>query len=327
MKRFLVSIIFLLIGAFLLAWVIDFVGWEQVKAAFRQFSGPDGLAILALTFLGIIFATLRWREIIKSQGYIFPVKKLLRPILIARAIDYLAPTIPFGGTIFQGYILKEKFGLPWKTSISTALADQILEITSRLIFIFFGLIFFLVTIGFPPLNLALILGICLFASSIPVFFFYFKSHRRESLIKIFFKRRSRLLEAEDEFFNFLNIKNFVFWKSLMFSVLHEGVFFLRSFLLILFLGGKFLSFFSALSIFAFSTLIQLVPIPAALGSHEIVQTFVFNSLGLGKNMATAFTMIIRGADLIFAFLGIFLILGLGVKLSLNFNQKEENTKK
>ena len=70
----------------------------------------------------------------------------------------------------------------------------------------------------------------------------------------------------------------------------------------------------ALSILSFSTLVQLLPIPAVLGSHEIVQVFVFSSMGLGANVGTAFTMIIRVADLTLAFIGIFIIFNFGLAL-------------
>ncbi len=71
---------------------------------------------------------------------------------------------------------------------------------------------------------------------------------------------------------------------------------------------------SALSILGFTYLAVMIPIPAALGSHEVIQTFAFNSLNLGAATATAFTMIIRGAELIVAFAGIIILFRLGIFL-------------
>ena len=85
----------------------------------------------------------------------------------------------------------------------------------------------------------------------------------------------------------------------------------RTWLLILFLG-KEISGLPVFSILGFTYLAVMVPIPTALGSHEAIQTFAFNSLGLGLPTATAFTMIIRGAELLIALVGVIILLRLGV---------------
>jgi uncharacterized membrane protein YbhN (UPF0104 family) len=55
----------------------------------------------------------------------------------------------------------------------------------------------------------------------------------------------------------------------------------------------------------------MIPIPTSLGSHEAIQTFAFNALGLGASSATAFTMIIRAAELLLALVGIIFFFRLG----------------
>ena len=87
----------------------------------------------------------------------------------------------------------------------------------------------------------------------------------------------------------------------------------RVWFLIIFLG-KEISTLSALSILGFTYLAVMIPIPTALGSHEAIQTFAFNSLGLGVSTATAFTMIIRGAELIIALTGVAILFQLGIIL-------------
>ena len=90
----------------------------------------------------------------------------------------------------------------------------------------------------------------------------------------------------------------------------------RTWLLIIFLG-KSLGALPALSILGFTYLAAMIPIPTALGSHEAIQTFAFNSLGLGASTATAFTMIIRGAELLIALAGVTILLRLGISLLKN----------
>ena len=87
----------------------------------------------------------------------------------------------------------------------------------------------------------------------------------------------------------------------------------RAWLLISFLGRS-VGTLPVLSILGFNYLAMMIPIPTALGSHEAIQTFAFNSLRLGASTATAFTMIIRGAELIIALTGVAILFQLGIIL-------------
>jgi len=315
MKRILFLLTSLSLGVVLFIFVVRFIGWNNFILAFQSFTGVNGLAVLGLTFLMILVAVLRWQQIIESQGCQISITALIKPFLVAHSVNYLMPTVPFGSEIVRGYILKEKTNFPGNIAISSAFIDRILEITAHVIMAFLGIIYFLLKIGMPPRNLAIILGGGLLLALMPISLFYFKSLKRESLVKFFIKKSERniILNVEEEIFDFFNVKKMFFWKGLIMAFLKDIVSLLRTFFVIVFLG-KSLSFFSAFSIFSFSTLAQFFPIPAALGSLEIIQIFVFGKLGLRAGTATAFTMIVRGAELFFAFLGLFVFFSFGVKL-------------
>jgi uncharacterized membrane protein YbhN (UPF0104 family) len=302
MKRILFLLASLSFGIILFIFVVRFIGWNNFILAFQSFTGVNGLAILGLTFLMMLVAILKWQQIIESQGCQISITALIRPFLVAHSVNYLMPTVPFGSEIVRGYI-------------SSAFVDRILEITAHVIMAFFGIIYFLLKIGMPPRNLAIILGGGFLLALIPMSLFYFKSFKKESLVKFFIKKsgRSIILNVEEEIFNFFNVKKIFFWRGLIMAFLRDIISLLRTFFVIVFLG-KSLGFFSTFSIFSFSTLAQFFPIPAALGSLEIVQIFVFGKLGLGAGTATAFTMIVRGAELFFAFLGLFVFFSFGVEL-------------
>ena len=72
-----------------------------------------------------------------------------------------------------------------------------------------------------------------------------------------------------------------------------------------------------LSILGFNYLAVIIPIPTALGSHEAIQSFAFNAFGLGASAATAFTMIIRGAEVLVALLGALFLFKLGIEVIKN----------
>ena len=96
---------------------------------------------------------------------------------------------------------------------------------------------------------------------------------------------------------------------------------LRTWILIIFLSKK-IDILSALSVLGFTYLAAMIPLPAALGSHESIQTFAFNSLGLASSTAAAFTMIIRGAELLLAFLVLAMLFKVGVSFIKNLLFKD-----
>lgn len=320
MRRVLLFFVSLFIGIGLLIGVVRFIGWAEIKTAFLIFTGWHGMVILLLTALMLFLGMWKWKVILKSQGYDLSHQELVGPYLAGFSLIYLFPMVVFGGEIFKGYILKEKFSVPWKNGITSIIIDKILEITSFLITIFAGLAFFLLKIGLPPKNLGIILGGVLLIISAAISFFYFKISKRESMVKIIAKLfnhkkllNGEILEAEREIFTFFKRKKKALWQASVLAFFRVAVTWLRCWVLILFLGEA-VGPLPALSVLGFYYFVFMIPIPMALGSHELIQLFSFTALGLGTSLAPAFTMIQRGAELILALLGIAIFFKLGMGL-------------
>lgn len=324
MKKVLLLLISFLIGVGLLIWIGKIVGWQEIKNAFLVFTGWQGGGILGLTILIVLVGTWRWREILKGIGVKLAFGDLWRIYLASFSIRYLAPIIIVGAEIFQGYILKERHSVPWSKGMASVIIDRILEWTANLAVVFFGTLFFLLTIGLPPMKLGIIFGGVFLLFAAVIIFFYFKSFKRESMVKFFVRsNQNQLLEIEKEIFKFFRPKKLLMWKVFLLSFFRATIMFSRTWLLIIFLG-KSIGALPALSILGFTYLAAMIPIPTALGSHEAIQTFAFNSLGLGASTATAFTMIIRGAELIVALAGIIILFRLGTILIKNTIFKKLN---
>jgi len=187
--------------------------------------------------------------------------------------------------------------------------------------IFFGTLFFICKVGRPSGNLVKIFGGAFLFLTFGIFFFYLKTFKKESIAKTFFKifnhrMDSKPLEIEKEIFDFFKLKQITTWKSFGLAFLRVILTYFRTLLLIIFLGEK-ISFLPVLSILGFSYLATMFPIPTSLGSHEAIQVFAFNSLGLSSSIAAAFTMIIRGAELIIAFAGLVILFRSGISLFKN----------
>ncbi len=320
-RKLLLFLIPLLVGAGLFYWVTKTVGWQAIGNSFLVFTGWHGLVILVLTGLTALLGTWIWQQVLKGMGANVSFRKLWQAYVAGFAIRYLMPMVIIGSEVFQGHILREIDSVTWEKSMASVIVDRVLELTASVVVIFFGLTYFLLKIGLPPVNLALIFGGLLVLLTGLIGFFYFKSFRRESMAKAIgriFKSDldTEPLQIEKEIFSFFKIRNMLMWKSLVLSFLRVGMMWFRTWFLVLFLG-KSLAALPALSILGFYSLITMVPIPADLGSHEAIQAFAFSSLGMPASAGTAFALVVRAAELLLSLLGIIILFRLGFALLKN----------
>ena len=325
MKKIAALFISFFIGIALFLWVLDKIGIEALKAAFAPFSLWQGLVILAVSLLMALCGTWKWKEILKGEGEEISMRDLIKPYLAGFSVMFLASIMVFVGEVFRAYSLKEKNSIPWSKGMASVIIDRVFEWTSNLTIVLFGMLFFLFNIGLPPENLAIIFGITFLAFVLVIAYFYIKVFKKESLIEVVMDliggRKLRedhsFFEIEKEMFAFFKLENSHMWKSLALSYLRAAIMFLRVWLLIIFLG-KSAGFLAVLSILGFSYLAAMTPIPTSLGSHEALQAFSFEAFGLGLPASTAFTMIMRGADVIIALAGIAVLFHLSFQMINNF---------
>jgi uncharacterized protein (TIRG00374 family) len=319
MKKLPIFLLSFLVGILLFWAVIRFVGWQEIKKSILVFTGWQGLLILFLTFVWILIDNWKWKEILKGEGIDISFFSIVRPGLIGFSLMYLAPTFILGGEIFRGYILKKNHSLSWAKGMASVFLDRILDWTTNLLVVFFGMSFFLLKISLLPKKLGIILGSVFLFWLIGIAFFYAMVFKRESIARFVLRfinykgQSNEPLEIEKEIFNFFKLKSTQFRKALGLAFLGESVMLLRIWFLISFLG-KNISFFVALAISGFYYLATIIPIPASLGVQDVLQVFAFKALGLGANFGIAFTLIIRAAEVIVALVGVGLVPGLGLKL-------------
>lgn len=329
MKKVLFFSVSLFIGTGLLVWIIRFVGWEEIESSFKFFSPWAGAAILFLTILANLTRAWRWKTILRDQGYDIPVFRTLEYYLSGNAIGFFMPMVIFGGEIFRGYDLKEKYAMPWSKSIASVVIDRISEFTIYAVVTILGIAFFIANANIPSYKTGITVFSGFFLIIASIGFFYFKSFKKESIIRFFLKKfnaknsdgAETAIETEKEIFRYFKPKKKIMWQGFGLSFLLELILLTRTFLLILFLG-KNISIFSAVSVVAFSSLALVLPIPAALGSHDAVQSFVFTALGLGAGTGAAFVLVIRGAELIAAMIGLFFFFKFGVQFLQSFLLKK-----
>jgi len=320
MKKIIFFLIPLFIGIGIFIWIIKITGWNQIVKLFFTFTGWSGLIILGLTFLVVLTGIWKWRVILRSQGVKLPFKKLMTSYLGCFALTYLAPATFFAGETFRSYYIKQKEqNLSWEKTISSIFLDKIMDFSVMLVSVIVGVLYFLFKIGLPPKNLSIILGAILILFTAAILFFYLKCYKKQSIVKFVLnivgiknlKEDHIALGVEKEIFEFFH-RRIYFTEVVLLALLRNVFLWARHFSLIVFLGGS-VGILGSLSALGFTYLVSLIPIPALLGSHEAIQTFVFLKLGMTESMGTAFAMLLRSADLIISFLGIIILCRFGYK--------------
>jgi len=316
MRKLLAFVVFLVVGIILFSSVVQAVGWSEVWSGIQEFWGGKGVLLLVLTLLMLFLGVVRWREILRYQGYQVPFSSLLKQYFGGFSLSFFFPMVFFGSELFRSYALREFHQIPLPRALVSVAVERFLEATAYLLFLGVGITFLLVSksVLIPPFFWWILVGVGVLAAILS--FFYFKSHRKESIVRIFFprlKETNGFLEMEKELLRFFNLGNRAFWEGLFLSFAKVSFSLLRTIVLIGFLG-KFVGFLPAVTITGFSFLSLLIPIPGQLGSHEALQVLVFQSLGLKGHTGAAFAFLVRAAEFVVAFGGLILFLRLGISL-------------
>ena len=310
-----------ILGLVIFLWLGKSIGWEEIGKAFAVFTGWQGLVIILLSFLIAAIGNWRWKEILKDSGINIPFNNLFKIYLGGYSMMYLMPILIWGGEAFRVYGVTKESDVSWKKTFASVIIERILEWTVNIIVIFLGLAFFLYNVYLPPKELLIVFGISLlfFVSMISIF--YIKALGKKSIVRAVVRRFWKKEVSDDN--GFITVENEVYnyfqWgksfnKGFALSILRALVMQLRVWILIIFLG-EMIGFFPSISILGFTYLSSMIPIPTSLGSHEAIQFFSFSSLGLLGSISTAFTMILRAAEIIVSSVGMAFLLGTGFKLA------------
>lgn len=281
----------------------------------------QALAILFLTLLIALIHIWRWHYIFEGRGQKFGLKELAGLWLAGFAISYLTPIALMGGEAFMALALRKKFSLSWQRSIASVLVLKILNLSIILIFMIFGLLAFLVLVGLPSHKVTLLSSLIVFGLGTILILFYYRAFREKTLFARFLKKfegkiplnSQAVLETERKVFALLRPSNRVLSQHLLLALLANFLNIFRFWLIILFLTGITLDIFQSLAVFSFVNMAYIVPLPATLGSLEASQAYAFASLGLGPEAGTAFSLVLRGAELCLTIVGLFFVLRIWFK--------------
>lgn len=310
LRKILIFVISIVAGLALLFGVVHTVGWEEIIQSFFVFRWWQAFVIVGITLLRATLAIWKYKEILRADDLEVPFQKIVPSFFAGFPLMFFAPEFLMSGDFLRGYALQKVEDLPWRKTIGAVVVDRLLDWGVSLTTIFLGVFIFLYKIGLPPFNVSIIIGITLLVMGLGLFFLYFKNIKEESILKLFGVEEGRAVEVEEEVHTIFQ-SGWRGWTTILVPSLLIGITrLMRIWLLAIFLGEA-IGIITSLPLLAFFYLGAAVPIPASLGVHETIQSFGFSQLGLNVGTATAFSMILRGAELVLALLGSIALVKIG----------------
>ena len=314
MKRLGLFIIFLIGGGILFSWIITHVGWEEILRIALEFSPEKWLLILFLSVLMMVLGVVRWRGILQSKHEHISFWAAFRLYLAGYSLIFFAPMVVLGGETFRAYALKESTTISFSKSFSSVIIERILELTAHFFVVVLGLLIVALQSSAEESRFFLWIVFLVGIFGIAIFVFYVRSLWGRGFLSLFIRNTGgNLKEAEKEIIDFFRWRNPGFRQGLLLSILRNSIALLRTWLLVFFLTGSW-NVLHALSILGFYYLALLVPTPASLGSHDVLQVFAFQAFGFSASLGAAFVLIIRTAEFLIALVGIFFLFIAGIKI-------------
>jgi uncharacterized protein (TIRG00374 family) len=319
MKKALFIVSSLLIGVLLFAVALQQVGWEQIKAALYVFPREAIILIFAINFLAMfVVGSWRWLVILRAQGCPADFWTVVRIKLAGFALSYITPSAFLFGEPIRAYMIKEEKKCSWEKSFASVIVDQTILFAALLVAMIVGFIFLAEHFS---LSCGIVGGfLLLFVFSLLAFY-------------LFYRRIVNRGKDEEGFFTYLILKTHLnrlgFIRNNLESIENTErvmeTFFKeekKSSALVILLGfleaaldvsvvffacyylGHVITALESVAIFSFLTFASLIPIPGALGSFEVMLTFVFDLFGFGKENGLAFSLIYRLVNISFCGLGL-----------------------
>lgn len=324
MKKIIILLAFLVLGIILFAVAIEKIGIGNLLAIILTLAWWKVLAIIGITLLVVLVSVIRWKVIIRGLGIEVKWRKIISAWIVGTTFSYLTPVVFFGGEPLRAYFLKNNSEIPWSKNIASIVSDKVLELMTNLVIMILGISFLFSRVAIPFeikfITILIIAGLLGMGC-----FFLYKTFKKKGFFSSIFKSlgidrfkkikkmKGGIEETENEIsYFFKNCK-----KALVISVilsLVKGVLMVvRYWVIILSLGG-IIGFSQTLAITGTTFLIYFLPIPAALGIHEVSQAFIFELFGLGMGLGIASSITLRGTELFIALAGIviFVFFGWGI---------------
>ncbi|HEX9722572.1 MAG TPA: lysylphosphatidylglycerol synthase transmembrane domain-containing protein [Candidatus Paceibacterota bacterium] len=317
MKRIFLGTAAFMGGVVLFGVLISYIGWHEVWASLQTLSFLSIAVLFTTTAVFLALGVFRWQYILKSQGYSLGFLQLWKSFLSGFSLLFFVPIIPFANEVFRGSVLRDKYNIPFSRGMASVVIEHILELTSTVVTVVAGGVIFLSmsNVSYSVKTFAVILFVTVWFAAASVL--YIRIFQKKTIVGFLGRKKGNVQEVEQEVFAFFRLDNRYFWQGVSLSFL-RNISALARVVAMLFFFGKGIALVPGITILGFYYLAILVPVPAALGSHDALQAAGFAVFGFGAGTGAAFALAIRAAEIAFAGAGLIYLVHHGVHMLGNF---------
>ncbi len=314
MKKIKSQLLSAILGIIIVIFLFWYIKIEEIIKAFSYFSFDKLILFIIVSITMMLLHTLRWSIILKSQGCKIPFPKLIVYKLAGFGVSYVTPSAHMGGEPVRAYLLSHNHNIEFKKSLSSVIIDKSLDLSLNGFFACISILIILVNFTVPK-NTATIMIFGFFAMAAAIYSFYHLTITEKGFFTTCFrllrlnkwkptKKYEKDIKAmELHLIQFFKYNKKGFRNAFLIFILIWILMFVEYKLALLLLGYD-ASFAAIFIVFSLVGLAYIIPVPAALGALEFGQSSASAILGVSKGVGLALSIVIRGRDMIWVFLGL-----------------------
>jgi len=310
-----------LLGAGLLAFILERVGWREVLGTIFRLGLFGALALSLSVALAFSCSAASWRTMLRAYGITPGWGALLRIKLGGFAVSYLTPLSSLGGEPVSIYLMARETGAPPMRVAATLIVAKFLEGLSLVGLIYLGSLYLFWSGDFPKARSLLIAGNAILGVLLLLGLINFAGRRlwvSRFLSRLIPQARARTLvlrvrEVEKEVSEAFRLHLRATLSALAMSMLGMGAIYLRPWIFFYFSQGMGLTAAELAAIFGLYVVLATFfwITPAGLGVIEGGMIGIFQLINLTAEGAVAYTLAVKGLEITAAALGVISLLKLG----------------
>jgi len=314
MRKIKSQILTAIIGVIIVIFLFWYIKVEEIVRAFSYFSFNKLILFIIVSIIMMLLHTLRWSIILKSQGCKVPFFKLFTYKLAGFAVSYVTPSVHIGGEPVRAYLLNKNHNIEFKKSLSSVVIDKSLDLILNGFFACISILIILAnfTVSKKTANLMIF---SFFAMAAAIYSFYHLTITEKGFFTTCFRllrfNKWKVTKKYEKYISGMESHLIYFFKynkkgfrNAFLTFLLVWVLMFFEYKLALLLLGYNASFTAIFTFFSLVGLAYIIPVPAALGALEFGQSFASALLRVSKGIGLALSIIIRGRDMIWVFLGL-----------------------
>ncbi len=314
MRKINSQILTAIIGVIIVIFLFWYIKVEEILKAFSYFSFDKLVLFIIVSIVMMLLHTLKWNIILRAQGCKIPFSKLFIYKLAGFAVSYVTPSAHIGGEPVRAYLLNKNHNIEFKKSLSSVVIDKSLDLSLNGFFACITILIILANFTVSKRTASLMV-LSFFAMAAAIYSFYYLTLNEKGFFTTCFRllglNKWKLTKKYEKEIKGMELHLIHFFKynkrgfrNAFLTFLLVWVLMFFEFKLALLLLGYNASFAAIFIVFSLVGLAYIIPVPAALGALEFGQSSASALLKVSKGVGLALSIVIRGRDMIWVFLGL-----------------------